>query len=153
MKKTLSDISAKEFLFQRIDMLDTDCQSKWGRMNVNQMLRHLNDAAKLATGKITLNFKSRFLQRALLKNLILWGMPAPKGKAKTFNEIDIVAKRINPKDLNSERVALKQTIEEFLLFGEKNEYCPHPAFGKMTGKQWKKLVYAHVDHHLKQFGV
>ncbi len=28
---------------------------------------------------------------------------------------------------------------------------PHPMFGKMTPKEWGKLLLIHVDYHLKQF--
>jgi len=153
MKKTLEDISAKEFLYRRFDKLTEKNKAQWGKMNVKQMLRHINIATNLATGKTPANRKPKFIERTLLKSLILWGMPAPKGKVQTTAELDTVMNKIEPADLNEERNSLKQTMEEFLLFGVKNEYHPHPAFGKMNGKQWKRLVYLHTDHHLKQFGV
>ena len=28
---------------------------------------------------------------------------------------------------------------------------PHPMFGKMTPKEWGKLLQIHVDYHLRQF--
>lgn len=28
----------------------------------------------------------------------------------------------------------------------------HPFFGALTGAEWGQLMYAHVDHHLRQFG-
>jgi Protein of unknown function (DUF1569) len=28
---------------------------------------------------------------------------------------------------------------------------PHPMFGKMTAKEWGKLLQIHVDYHLRQF--
>ncbi|HHT9020342.1 TPA: DUF1569 domain-containing protein [Flavobacterium psychrophilum] len=29
----------------------------------------------------------------------------------------------------------------------------HPFWGKMTDDDWNKLMWNHVDHHLRQFGV
>ena len=29
----------------------------------------------------------------------------------------------------------------------------HPFFGPMTEEEWGTLMYLHLDHHLKQFGV
>lgn len=29
----------------------------------------------------------------------------------------------------------------------------HPFFGKMTGEDWGHLMYKHLDHHFRQFGV
>jgi hypothetical protein len=30
---------------------------------------------------------------------------------------------------------------------------PHSFFGTMTPEQWSILMYKHLDHHLRQFGV
>src|ERR1700739_1600467 len=30
---------------------------------------------------------------------------------------------------------------------------PHSFFGKMTPEEWAILMYKHLDHHLRQFGV
>jgi hypothetical protein len=30
---------------------------------------------------------------------------------------------------------------------------PHPFFGPLKAEQWAILMYKHVDHHLRQFGV
>ena len=28
----------------------------------------------------------------------------------------------------------------------------HPFFGELNRKEWARLTYKHLDHHLKQFG-
>jgi transposase InsO family protein len=30
---------------------------------------------------------------------------------------------------------------------------PHSLFGRLTPEEWATLMYKHVDHHLRQFGV
>jgi hypothetical protein len=30
---------------------------------------------------------------------------------------------------------------------------PHPFFGKLTSQEWDILMWKHLDHHLRQFGV
>jgi transposase InsO family protein len=30
---------------------------------------------------------------------------------------------------------------------------PHSFFGRLTPQEWAMLMYKHVDHHLRQFGV
>jgi len=30
---------------------------------------------------------------------------------------------------------------------------PHTFFGQMTPEEWATLMYKHLDHHLRQFGV
>ena len=152
MKKNLSDPLAKDSIFSRLDKLTPAHERQWGKMNVIQMLRHVYEATNMATGKTPVNKTGNLLERTLLKNLILLGMPAPKGKVKTYPEIDVVLKGENPEDINAERDSLKQCIEDFLNFGESHEYFPHPTFGKMTISQWQRLVYIHADYHLEQFG-
>jgi len=152
MKKTLSDLRAKDSIFSRLNKLTPSHERQWGKMNVNQMLLHVNKTTNMATGKSRVNKTGNLLERTLLKNLILWGMPAPKGKVKTYAEIDVVLKGENPEDINAERDSLKQCIEDFLNFGESREYFPHPTFGKLSVSQWQRLVYIHADYHLKQYG-
>jgi len=47
-------------------------------------------------------------------------------------------------------------IKNFSRFTEKPvpiTVMNHPFWGKMTYKDWNKLMWKHIDHHLKQFGV
>jgi hypothetical protein len=58
------------------------------------------------------------------------------------------------RDLDEERKRLSGLIDKFVTGGTtgctKN---PHSFFGKMTPEQWAILMYKHLDHHLRQFGV
>jgi hypothetical protein len=45
-------------------------------------------------------------------------------------------------------------IDRFVAAGPKG--CtthPHSFFGPLTPQEWAILMYKHVDHHLRQFGV
>ncbi len=52
------------------------------------------------------------------------------------------------------RLGLSRLIDKFAAGGAagctKN---PHSFFGKMTPEEWAILMYKHLDHHLRQFGV
>ena len=58
------------------------------------------------------------------------------------------------RDLGKERDRLSRLIDRFAAGGAagctKN---PHSFFGKMTPGEWAILMYKHLDHHLRQFGV
>jgi hypothetical protein len=64
------------------------------------------------------------------------------------------AKRADERDLGKERERLLGLIDKFAAGGAagctKN---PHSFFGKMTPEEWAILMYKHLDHHLRQFGV
>jgi len=38
--KIIFDQKAREFLIQRINLLDENHQPQWGKMNISQMLKH-----------------------------------------------------------------------------------------------------------------
>jgi Protein of unknown function (DUF1569) len=57
-------------------------------------------------------------------------------------------------DLERERAHLTWAIDSFVTKGA--PCCsrhPHPFFGPLKPQQWALLMYKHVDHHLRQFGV
>jgi transposase InsO family protein len=56
--------------------------------------------------------------------------------------------------LGKERDRLSGLIDKFAAGGAAG--CtrnPHSFFGKMTPEEWAILMYKHLDHHLRQFGV
>ena len=58
------------------------------------------------------------------------------------------------RDLGQERDRLSGLIDKFAAGGAGG--CtrnPHSFFGEMTPEQWAILMYKHLDHHLRQFGV
>ena len=57
-------------------------------------------------------------------------------------------------ELERERSVLIAAIDSFASQGA--ACCtshPHPFFGPLEPEQWAILMYKHVDHHLRQFGV
>lgn len=144
-KKDLEEIKTRILDLKRDDL------PLWGKMNVSEMLCHTADQIKLSTGEIKVADKSRFMTRTLLKRLILMGMKAPKGKVETLAEVNPHKLGSKPVHFDSDRDYLLRKLQDFVGFNEK-EVVPHAVFGKLSKKQWGKLIYAHLDHHLSQFG-
>ena len=46
-------------------------------------------------------------------------------------------------------------LTRFVTHGRKpnRQWSPHPAFGPLPTWEWGGMVYLHIDHHFKQFGV
>jgi hypothetical protein len=58
------------------------------------------------------------------------------------------------RNLETERERLYVMIDRFAAAGPRG--CtthPHSFFGRLTPEEWATLMYKHVDHHLRQFGV
>ena len=58
------------------------------------------------------------------------------------------------RDLETERERVRTLIDRFIQGGP--AVCtkhPHSFLGSMTPAEWATLMYKHLDHHLRQFGV
>jgi hypothetical protein len=149
--KNLFNPAVKEELLARIDKLTPDSKAVWGKMNINQNLRHLSMAFEIAMGKLDptpVNVPP--LPKWLFKLFLLNAKP-PKERAETFKEINTVANNINPPDFETERNNLKKTIENF--YNTETLVPVNKLAGKFKRDDWGKLNYNHTDHHLRQFGV
>ncbi|MEP7234379.1 MAG: hypothetical protein ABI778_03695 [Ignavibacteriota bacterium] len=152
MKKNLLQPETRKEILSRLDGLTPESKGKWGRMNVNQMLWHTNHGLQIALGEVTTpSSKANVLTKTFMRFVILnTNIPAPEGKAKTFDEIDTVELGINPSDFQAEREQLKNTINRFV---GATKVAPESALiGKMSKENWGRLNYGHFDHHFRQFG-
>ena len=143
--------SDKSLIFNRINFLADNSQRLWGKMTVNQMICHCTDQINMAMGKIKVDFVGNFFLKTLAKRLVLLGMPAPKEKVKTYKELDQQIRGTNPTTIENDKIILIDTIKDFDKEFPKNTMVVHPSFGKMNKTQWGRLIYLHLDHHLKQF--
>ncbi len=132
----------------RINQLSPNSQAVWGKMSVDQMFKHTNGAIEIAFGEKTI--KVNFLMKLFGKML----------KDKIFNsefkKNSPTAKEFIFTDKYDFEVSKKELINNFEKFaeGEKSiKTLDHPFWGKMTYNDWDKLMWKHLDHHLRQFGV
>ena len=152
MKKNLLQPETRSEILARIDKLTPKTQNLWGKMNVNQMLRHTTYGLENAMGEMDATAKSGPIMRAIMRFVVLkTDIPTPKGKAETFPEFNTVENGVNPPDFNEVRDKLKETLNRF---PDASKYgVESPLLGKMSKQDWARLNYGHLDHHLKQFGV
>lgn len=147
--KNLNNPNHRKLIYDRIAKLTPLSKGRWGKMNVNQMLRHLSDALRMQLGEIEVKDKGNLITHTLLRWMTLAGMPPPKN-AETFPEINEVAKGVNPDNFKEESETLISMIRRLL---EIDKHFYHPLFGIMSVSQLGRLNYTHMNHHLKQFGV
>lgn len=145
--KTLLDPSVEQELLARIAQLTPESRSSWGRMSVGQMLRHLTLSARMTVGDLPVTPKKGPLRLPPLKQLILFVLPFPKSAPTapallTKDEIDVKAER-------AELMSLLAAFKKHDI----PRWPDHPAFGPLSREDWGVLVWKHVDHHLRQFGV
>lgn len=145
-KKVLDEI------MQRIGAVTKDDKRLWGKMTVHEMFCHSADQIRLATGEKHSPFRGNNATRTILKKLILWGLPSPKGKIETTHELRQGGGGTKPTDFEDDKKTLVRLLNEFGNVFAEEKLVEHPAFGYMNKTEWGRLVYIHVNHHLKQFG-
>ncbi len=120
-------------------------------MNPAQMLAHLSQAFRTASGELKLK---RVLIGKLFgsfaKKKFVTG-EGPFGKNSPTDKSFIIT---DDRDFGTEKKMLLALIEKFNTSGvEGITKETHPFFGEMSPDEWDRLMYKHLDHHLRQFGV
>jgi len=145
--KNLFDPAVKQEIIARINKLSPQTPQQWGKMNVAQMLAHVQIPMGVALGTHTV--RGNAIMRLILplfKKMLYDERPWKQGLPtdKTFVMTGIT------KDFEQEKNQLLDKINRFTEANMINE--KHPVFGKLTKEQWSKATWKHLDHHLKQFG-
>ena len=135
----------------RIAQLRADSGRLWGKMSPAQTLAHCCLSIDMAEGKIC---PPRILIGRLLgplakKSVITKGEPIRRN-AMTEKSCVVADER----DFGAERRRLLEAIDRFAAGGPARcSKHPHFFFGPLTPVEWSTLMYQHLDHHLRQFGV
>lgn len=132
----------------RLEALRPEGPRLWGKMDAAQMLAHcaialelpMSDPSRkqLLIGKLFAPF---------VRRKYLGDVPLPKS-SPTDPAFVVTA----PCDFAAERSRLQAALARFVERGsERAGESIHTFFGRMTGAEWGRLVYKHLDHHLQQF--
>lgn len=139
----------------RVRRLTPESQRQWGRMTAGQMVCHLSDAFRGPLGERPPSKpRDNLLTRTVIKWLVFrTPMPWARG-APTSPEIDQAAGAGTPPAVFAEDVSrLIDLMGRFVAQPDTSRRPPHSMFGPMNDAEWARWGWAHVDHHLRQFGV
>jgi Protein of unknown function (DUF1569) len=118
-------------------------------MSAQQMVCHLGESLKMALGELLVAPKNLPIRYPPLKQLIIYLAPFPKN-APTAPELVIT---VTPNEWARDVRTLTALMDRFAARGQDGPWVDHPAFGRLSPRAWGVLVYRHMDHHLRQFGV
>ena len=140
----------REALSLRLAELEPGTPRRWGTMEPAQMLLHCSIGLEVGTG-------DRPMQQVFLGKLM-----TPFLRGRVFGDQPFMRKvPTDPNyvvrgacDFDAERTRLATLIDRFVQRGpERAAQAIHPFFGQLQGHEWGILMYKHLDHHLRQFGV
>jgi Protein of unknown function (DUF1569) len=144
------DPKETETLLDRMASLAPGSAAHWGKMDAAQMLAHCcipyqQIQGELGGGPAVL----RFIARHFLKQAVVGEAPFKRSlpTAKAFRVADA-------REFERERQRLGAFIRAVHGQGAAAfEGRLHVAYGPLTARQWSNLLWKHLDHHLRQFGV
>lgn len=152
--KNLFDPILVEGVKQRILRLRLESERQWGSMTVAQTLAHCTSGMEMAMGLINprrASFPANMI--GLLIKPLVFSDDKPMRRNSTSSP-ELFSADPTQCELQRERSRLIAAIDSFASQGAAccSRY-PHPFFGPLNPEQWAILMYKHVDHHLRQFGV
>jgi hypothetical protein len=138
-------------LFRRIDKLNSTSPKLWGKMTVGQMFSHCAVPYEQILGLNTQQppLFMRIILKLFLKKAMVNEVPYKQNLPTAPSFI-----RTDQYDVEKEKERLKELIKSIQELGaEKLAATPSLSLGMLTATEWNNLLYKHIDHHLKQFGV
>jgi hypothetical protein len=150
--KNLFDATVANQVQTRLGQLEPQSERCWGKMSAAQMLAHCSVSMQWAVGELAPEkgaLAARLMGR-LVKPMVFRNDDPLRKNSPTAKSLIVAGER----DFGKERDRLAGLIDKFAAGGEAG--CtrnPHIFFGKMTPEEWAILMYKHLDHHLRQFGV
>ena len=148
--KSIFNPDDNEALVARLHLLTPESQGLWGKMNVAQMLAHLQQPIRVAVGELA-------LKQSLIGFLFgKWALKKLDGDKPFDHNLPTAPefKIAGQPDFAAELPKVIAMVQRYASQGPSAITTnPHPFFGKMTLAQWDNLQWKHLDHHLRQFGV
>ncbi len=146
-EKDLAELEA------RIRTLLPESRALWSRMSCPQMICHLSDSFRgILRDRKPSDPRDTLFSRTVAKWLFV-RLPLSMPKhVPTSPQVDQVAGGGTPPGkFPDDTAALLKLLKRFLAQPQA-ERPPHAMFGPLSERDWKRLAWAHVDHHLRQFG-
>ncbi|HEY6357900.1 MAG TPA: DUF1569 domain-containing protein [Vicinamibacterales bacterium] len=149
--KNLFEAARVQEVKARLAQLTPDTTRLWGTMSPAQAVAHCAGAMEWAVGDRVA--PRMFVGRVIggvVKPMLLGNDEPMRRNSPTARDLVVRDER----DLETERERLRRLIDRFAAAGPAG--CtthPHSFFGRLTADEWATLMYKHLDHHLRQFGV
>src|ERR1043165_4865825 len=130
-------------IINRIEQLKPQSQPLWGKMNVSQMLCHLQGPLEVPLGRHQLpkSFMMKLIGPMIRKQMVS-DKPFSKNSptASTF-------RITNDREFDKEKQALIAVLQDYSAFANAGKLPPaHPYWGKLNTAEWDIMQWKHLDH-------
>jgi hypothetical protein len=143
----------KEDMIALLSKLQSDDKGKWGKMNAQQMVEHLSEYVRIASGKV----KAQIVNTGeIVKKYYDFMMSDKPFRENTPNAImPDEPTPVKQPDMRSAIDELKNEVAHFFKTFQENPALktPSPFFGELNFEENLHLLHKHFTHHAKQFGL
>lgn len=150
--KNLFNQQDKDEIVKRLSELSSTHLPKWGKMNAHEAVVHMTDPLRCAIGERPVPLNPSILSKWPLNKLVSQYLTWPKG-APTAPEFIQGAKGSPPLEFERDKQELVLLIHRFSQHQNSIPFPVQPMFGNLNNKEWARLMWRHINHHLKQFGL
>lgn len=135
--------------------LPGDVSGKWGKMNGQQMVEHLEAFFAVSAGKIKFDLVTPVEHLPRYKEFLLSDKEFRENTKAPTSVISEEAQPLRYANMPEALEILQQSIAAFEEYfkDDKLKTTLHPVFGELNFDEWVLLHYKHVTHHLRQFGL
>jgi len=149
MVQSLFVPAAKESILKRLGALSPAAVRQWGKMDAGQMLAHCSVALEAGTGDKP---RTQLLIGKIFGPFVRKGLLGEKPFSRN-SPTDPTFVVTDARDFAAEKDRLTRLVQNFCARGpEEAGKNVHSFLGRMSGDEWGRLMYKHIDHHLIQFG-
>ncbi|MEO6820432.1 MAG: hypothetical protein ABI266_10305 [Ginsengibacter sp.] len=150
---TIKEIFLKEQVIPLFSQLVSEKKGNWGVMNAQQMVEHLADAVKNASGKLLLPSLTEGERLEKMRSFLMSDKPF---KENTPNPMmPATGAALRRPDMQSAIAKLQSELDYFFVVFQKNPLLKtkNAFFGELDYQMNIQLLDKHFRHHLKQFGI
>jgi len=125
----------------------------WGSMNPQQMVEHLTDYVRVASGKTPVEVITAEEQLPAFRRFLASEKQFRPGTINPLNTGEPHPVRM--KNLEEAIAEYLQEMKDFhsIFKNEPGKTTAHPACGLLNYEDWIRMQYKHLHHHGKQFGL
>ncbi len=133
--------------------LDAGTPARWGKMNVQQMIEHMSDYVRIASGKTLLESVTPEEKLPRVRAFLESEKPFPENTPNALMpETPPPTRHATKSDAIAE---LRSELDHFFAVHEqdKSKTTQSPFFGVLDFDHQVQLLHKHSTHHLRQFGL
>lgn len=135
-----------------LNELNTDAPRKWGKMNVQQMIEHMSDYVRIASGRTPMEIVTEAERLPRMQGFLESEKQFPENTPNVLmSDTPAPVRHATKQDAVSE---LQHELDHFFKVHEDDaaKKTANPFFGELGFDQQVQLLHKHATHHLRQFG-